>query len=191
MQITVVTLAERPDLIGPMWQLPSTWPEYMLHDPVADVCFDQLPTTFPEYQLVAVDESGTVVGKLHSLPFRWDGTDDDLPDRGWEAILERGFAGHDRAVTPNAASLIEARVAPDLLGTGLSPQLLLAARRNVAALGIASCSARFARPRSIANHTYRWPTTSPGCVRTACRRIPGCARTCAWVRGSSRSAQHR
>ena len=132
----MVTLAERPDLIEPMWQMPNTWPEFMLHDPVADVYFDHLPTTFPEFQLVAVDDSGVVVGKLHSLPFRWGGTEEDLPDRGWDAILERGFAGHDQAVTPNAVSLIEARVAPDLSGTGLSSQLLLAARRNVAGLGI-------------------------------------------------------
>ena len=136
MRISAVTLAERPDLIEPMWQMPNTWPEYMLHDPVADIYFEHLPTTFPEYQLVAVDDSGAVVGKLHSLPVRWDGIDDDLPDLGWDAILERGFSGHDRAVTPNAVSLIEARVAPDLLGTGLSSQLLLAARRNVARLGI-------------------------------------------------------
>jgi len=44
-RISAVTLAERPDLIEPMWQMPNTWPEYMLHDPVADIYFEHLPTS--------------------------------------------------------------------------------------------------------------------------------------------------
>ncbi len=135
MQISTVTLAQRPDLIGPMWDMPNHWPEYMLHDPVADIYFEQLSTAFPEFQLVAIDESGTLVGKLNSLPFRWDGSDDDLPDRGWDAIQERGFTGRDNGVVPTAVSLLEARVVPEHLGTGLSIELLKAARRNAIGLG--------------------------------------------------------
>jgi len=116
--------------------MPNHWPEYMLHDPVADIYFEQLPTAFPEYQLVAIDESEKLIGKLNSLPFRWNGKDDDLPDRGWDAIQERGFQGRERGVTPNAVSLLEARVAPDHLGTGLSVGLLRAARRNATRLGL-------------------------------------------------------
>ena len=136
MQISIVTVAQRPDLIGPMWNMPNNWPEYMLHDPVAGIYFERLSSVFPEYQLAAFDESGIVVGKLNSLPFRWDGTDDDLPDRGWDGIQERGFTGRDRGVVPNAVSLLEARVVPECLATGLSIELLKAARRNAIGLGL-------------------------------------------------------
>ena len=135
MQISIVTVAQRPDLIGPMWNMPNNWPEYMLHDPVAGIYFERLSSVFPEYQLAAFDESGIVVGKLNSLPFRWDGTDDDLPDRGWDGIQERGLRdaeGHH----VHAVSLLEARVVPECLATGLSIELLKAARRNAIGLGL-------------------------------------------------------
>jgi GNAT superfamily N-acetyltransferase len=125
----VVTLAERPDLVEAMWAMPSTWPPFMLEDPVAEVWFDRLPEVFGEYQLLALDGSG-VVGKVNSVPFAWSGRDDDLPARGWDAILERAFDEQARDVPPTAVSLLEARVVPDRRGGGLSARLLEAAVAN-------------------------------------------------------------
>jgi len=76
------------------------------------------------------------VGKLHSIPFRWDGTDDDLPARGWDAILERGFGDHERGREPNAASLIEARLVASHRGGDFSARLLRAGRDNVRRVGM-------------------------------------------------------
>ena len=132
----VVTLAERPDLVDAMWDMPSTWPRFMLEDPVADVWFQHLPEVFGEYQLVALDAAGRVVGKVNSIPFAWSGQDDDLPARGWDGILERGFAEQARGVSPTAVSLLEARVVPELRGGGMSARLLQAAAANVRRLGL-------------------------------------------------------
>jgi hypothetical protein len=106
----VLTLAERPDLVDAMWDMPTTWPPFMLEDPVADVWFERLPEVFGEYQLVALDVDGRVAGKVNSLPFAWSGRDDDLPARAWDAILERGFAEQACGIRPTAVSLLEARV---------------------------------------------------------------------------------
>jgi GNAT superfamily N-acetyltransferase len=129
--VSTVTLAERPDLVEVMWSMPNTWPTFMLHDPVAHLFFHRLAEVFPEHQLLALDEQGTVVGKIHSVPFAWSGDDDDLPERGWDAILERAFVERERGEVPSAVSLLEARVVPAHRGQGLSPRLLDAARRNV------------------------------------------------------------
>jgi GNAT superfamily N-acetyltransferase len=126
----VVTLAERPDLVGAMWSMPGTWPPFMLEDPVAGVWFEHLPEAFGEHQLLALDGSGRVVGKVNSVPFAWSGRDDDLPARDWDAILERAFAERTAGVPPTAVSLLEARVVPELRGTGLSARLLEAAAAN-------------------------------------------------------------
>jgi GNAT superfamily N-acetyltransferase len=136
MPLGTVTLAERPDLVEAMWAVPSSMPEYMFHDPVADLFFGRLPEVFPDYQLPTLDEHDAVVGKINSLPFEWDGTDEDLPDRGWDAVLERGFRDHDRGRPRTAVSLLEARVAPDHQGLGLSSQLLEATLRRVFGLGL-------------------------------------------------------
>jgi GNAT superfamily N-acetyltransferase len=134
---TIVTLAERPELTSAMWTMPNTLPPFMNEDPVAEQFFGRLPDEFADCQLVAVDERAQVIGKLNSLPFVWTGADDDLPDRGWDAVLERGFADKAAGRGPNAVSLLEARVVPDHRGHGLSRQLLEAARANVRSLGIA------------------------------------------------------
>lgn len=136
MVLTIVTLAERPDLIEAMWDMPNLWPAFMLQDQIAELLFGRLPETFPDYQLLGLDEDGVVVAKVNSLPFCWAGADDDLPARGWDAIIERGFTGARRGVAANAVSLLEARIVPRLLGTGLSLRMLQAARANTARRGI-------------------------------------------------------
>lgn len=132
---SIVTLAERPDLVDAMWAMPNPWPTYMRHDPVAHLFFDRLPEAFGEFQLLALDERGAIVAKIHSVPFAWLGTAEDLPDRGWDAILERAFIERDRGAVATAVSLLEARVIPTQQGRGLSYDLLEAARDNVRGMG--------------------------------------------------------
>jgi hypothetical protein len=134
--VRIVSLAERGDLEDAMWRMPNEWPTFMLEDPVADRLFGFLPRDFPDYQLVAVDD-GAVVGKLHMIPFRWAGTVDDLPVRGWDAVLERGFADYAAGLAPTAVSLLEARLVRSRLGSGLATDLLLAAKRAATAKGLA------------------------------------------------------
>ena len=137
MKLEIVTLAERPDLVDAMWSMHNPWPEFMRNDPVSNRLFEALPHTFGEYQLVALDEHGEIVGKLHSAPFAWAGSDDDLPARGLDAIMERAFDGLARGSTATAVSLLEARVVAAHRGAGLSYKLLEAGRANVARRGIA------------------------------------------------------
>lgn len=133
---SIVTLADRPDLTEAMRSMPSTWPEFMQRDPVGNLFFGRLPEAFPEHQLLALDDRGSIVGKVHSVPFLWHGTEDELPERGWDGILERAFSDKRRGERPTAVSLIEARLAPDHRGAGLSCELLAAARRNARRLGL-------------------------------------------------------
>ncbi|MBT2532954.1 N-acetyltransferase [Arthrobacter sp. ISL-48] len=135
MNLTVVTLSERPDLIDEMWSLPNTWPVFMRQDPVANLCYRNLVDAFPEHQLVGLDEQSKVVGKVHSVPMMWDGSLENLPDRGWDAVLERAFASSFSASECQAVSLIEAFISPRYSGRGLSSTMLVAARKNAARMG--------------------------------------------------------
>lgn len=90
--LTFVTLAEEPQLRTGMWAVAGTWPEFMLHDPVASLFYPQLAETFPEHQIVGLTADGTVIARVNSVPFMWTGSDDDLPDRGWDAVLEAAFS---------------------------------------------------------------------------------------------------
>lgn len=131
-----VSLADRPDLVTAMWRMGNDWPEFMLHDSLGDVFFGRLPEVFPQWQQLLLDDAGEVVGKVNAIPFPWDGSDDDLPDRGWGAVMERGFGAQQRGITPTAVSLLEARLVPTLLGGGRSREMLEAMGERAVAAGL-------------------------------------------------------
>ncbi len=133
--LSIVTVAEQPALASRMFDVPDNWPAFMYEDPVGGIYYGRLAAAFPDFQLMALDEGGNPVAKLQSIPFNWAGTDDDLPDRGWEAMLERGYDDREKGRAPTAVSFLEALIAPDLRGQGLSTQLVSAGRENAKRLG--------------------------------------------------------
>ena len=132
----IVTLAQRPELLDAMYAMPKSWPTFMYKDPVARL-MSRLPTSFPELQFAALD-GDEVVGIVVAAGFAWDGELASLPDRGWDAILERVFIDEDEGRTPTAVTLLEAAVHPDRQGAGLSTLLLTGVRDQCAALGFGS-----------------------------------------------------
>ena len=130
-EFSIVTLDERPDLIDAADKLASetgAWPEFMLHDPVASKHFWRLYDTFPAYQVVLLDDKGEMVALGNTIPVTWDGTVDGLPDEGWDAILQLGVSNFHSKIVPNCASAIQAVVAPEYMGQGVSKHLIKAMR---------------------------------------------------------------
>jgi hypothetical protein len=131
---SVVTLADRPDLVGAFWDVEGIWPLFMEQDPIGAIYYGRVPAVFPEYQHVMLDPDGAVVARVNAVPFAWKGVE-NLPARGWDAILETAFSEQAQGIRPTAVSLVEARVAKPLLGSGLSGPLIAAVRRTVRGLG--------------------------------------------------------
>ncbi|CAN5337561.1 hypothetical protein BH11ACT1_BH11ACT1_28440 [soil metagenome] len=78
--LTISVLAERPDLVTGMWEMPNSWPEFMRHDPIGGLYYGNVETRFPEFVLVAQAEAGEVVACAYSVPFVLG--EDALPDNG-------------------------------------------------------------------------------------------------------------
>ena len=81
------SVAERPDLIGPGWRMPSTLPAFTLESLVAERLIGRVPELFPDLRLVAVEDGPDgeeVVAHVHAVAFSWDGDDADAagPGRG-------------------------------------------------------------------------------------------------------------
>lgn len=137
--MTVVSLAERAGLWPALAAMPQDWPEFMLHDPVANRCWARLPRRYPEWQLAVLDLT-TVVARLHGVPFQWNGDPASLPARGWDHLLEAAF---DRPVPADLTSgdwwlgLLEATVATGRQGDGLGALMLGAAAERAEAAGLA------------------------------------------------------
>jgi GNAT superfamily N-acetyltransferase len=132
MDLEITTLAARPELIDVFWDLETSWPEFMRHDPVGDAYYASL-MTFAEFVLVCLDPSGRIVAKAHSVPFHLD--DRRLPDGGWDHAIQSAVLARLHGDPVNAVTAVEIAVDPAHQGTGLSGQIVAALRDNAGRLG--------------------------------------------------------
>jgi hypothetical protein len=130
--LSVYTASERPDL----WEnvldeglFQDVWPEYNQHGNHTAAYFGVLCSRFPDLQTLFVDERTTrVVARGRTIPFRWDGTLDDLPP-GIDAV---GLRAVESDARPNTLSALAAEVDLPMQGRGLS-SLLIATMADLAA----------------------------------------------------------
>lgn len=130
---TISVLGDRPDLVDAFWDMESSWPEFMRHDPIGGLYYSNLEARFADFALVARDEAGVVVAAAYSIPFVIDGP--ELPDNGWDAVIRSGVLASVQGDKATAISAVEIAVRPDRQGTGLSGQMLAAMRDNAARHG--------------------------------------------------------
>ena len=140
MALSVHQLAERPDLEASMLEIGNlgVWPEFMLWDATAGLYFGHLDW-WPEYVLVAVDDDpNVVVARAFSIPFVMDGEARgrrELPDGGWDRVVQWGHADKEAGRTPTHVSALEITMRPDRLGRGSSASMVTAMRDNARRLG--------------------------------------------------------
>jgi len=129
--LEAVTAAERPELwekVARQDTFRGVWPEYNHHGNHTASYFGVLFPTHAPLQVLFVDRGDeSVVARGRTIPFRWDGTLEDLP-AGIDALGRRALQG---TRTPTALSALAAEVDPRVQGTGLS-RLLVAAMAAVA-----------------------------------------------------------
>jgi len=141
MSLQIVTLSERPELRPAIFadaiQLPA-FPEFMRHDPVADLyyargCLDR----YLDYDLAGL-EGEEVVARAFSVPFCFniEGRG-ELPDAGWDAVIRWAHEDHLAGRAPNAVSALEISLLPRLRGSGHSRTMLAAMKANARAHGFA------------------------------------------------------
>src|SRR3712207_394432 len=95
-------LQQRPDLadrFGMMGE--GAWPRFLLH---ADTLYwGSLFDEFAGFQFAFVDPEGAVIAIGHTVPFVWDGTEEDLPLK-LSGVLGRALEDRRRGREPNALS---------------------------------------------------------------------------------------
>ena len=118
------TVAERPELAEPAWERTrDTMPEYNNHGDVLNAYWGRLTEEQPDFQFHLLDDDGAIVARARSIPVRWDGTLDDLPD-GIDGAIARGF---DEGGA-NVLCALVIMVPRAVQSRGVSTQALLAMR---------------------------------------------------------------
>lgn len=133
----------------------ASWPEFMLHDPVAGKYWDDLFSRFGDFQfsLLAPDED-VVAGMGNSAPLAWTGELADLPEQGWDWAFAQAVADHAAGRTPTLQCALQIALPPASQGQGVSRLMVQAMRAIGAAHGFSQLIAPV-RP----SHKSRYPLT--------------------------------
>src|SRR3954452_5726349 len=140
MPLYIVTLRERPDLraiFADAMQL-TLWPEFMRHDPVADLYFAEAALDrYLDFVMVGLD-GDELVARAFSVPFCLgiEGRA-ELPDAGWDGVIRWAHEDHLAGAKPNAVSALEISLLPRMRGAGHSRAMLAAMKQNARERGFA------------------------------------------------------
>jgi hypothetical protein len=121
----IYTIAERPDLRGPISDIHGVvWDEFMQYSEVANHAWDVMFEHFPQHQLALVDDdTDEVLAAAHALPLNWDGTYENLPE-GWDASMLQAERDQQAGVAPTSLTAYAIAIAQAQQGKGLSSTML-------------------------------------------------------------------
>ncbi len=117
----IVTAADKPDLVSLVTGVTAkAWPEFMLHDPVAQL-FVTVYERLPQFQFAFLEPaSDNIIVLGNSIPLAYDGDLPDLPDTGWDWAMESGVKDHSEGRKASVLCALQIVVANEYLGHGLS-----------------------------------------------------------------------
>jgi GNAT superfamily N-acetyltransferase len=106
-----------------------SWPEFMLHDPIANENWHELFDRFSAYQFALLDtETDRMAAMGNSLPFHWDQPLENLPEGGWDWVFLKAVQDHEKGVVPNIQSAIQIAIHPEYQNQRLSEKMVQAMR---------------------------------------------------------------
>ena len=123
----IINAKERPELERLNRELAEIcWPEFMRQDPVA-VHFNDLYRNFADFQFGLEEKTtGRIVAIGNSIPLFWKMDFENLPDDGWDWVIERGVKDRFTGKVPNMLSAIQVMIIPEFQGKGLSKVMVQA-----------------------------------------------------------------
>jgi hypothetical protein len=125
MSAQLFTAAERPDLWERAYdQIVGVWPTYNEQGDVLGRHWSRLDEDYADFQLVLYDEErNQALAHGHTIPLRWDGTVEGLPD-GIDEAMERAVRLFDEGGQPNTLSALAIEIPPQHQGGGLARTMI-------------------------------------------------------------------
>ncbi len=108
----------------------KAWPQFMLHDSVANKNWSKLYEYFPEHQFILKDkENDEIVAIANSIPLSYNEDFEKFTQAGWDWILQKGVDDFNNNITPNIMSALAIVITPNYLGKGISSLVLQEMRK--------------------------------------------------------------
>ena len=107
----------------------ESWSSFMWYDSVAKENWHVFFDRFAKYQSVLLDATADrVVAVGHSLPFRWNKELSDLPEEGWDWVIQKAVQDDKIGAVANILAAVFVGIREDYKNQGLSRTILLSFR---------------------------------------------------------------
>ncbi len=113
----------------------STWSPVIQGSEVGDYYWENTFNYFPEHQLFFQRENGDLIGFANTIPLWYNGSNEDLPDEGWDWMIRKGIEDYESQLQPNIVGGLQIGVLPLYRGQGYSKYILGEVKKMIAEEG--------------------------------------------------------
>jgi hypothetical protein len=104
------------------------FPDIILHSEVVKNAWKKVETYFPEFQRILVGPNSDLIGFVNTLPMYWDQSLKELPDEGWDWLMQKGISDYENEIRPNCLGGLQIVISKNYLGNGLSKDFIAEAK---------------------------------------------------------------
>lgn len=109
----------------------NAFPDIILCSKVIENYWDRVEDYFPDSQIFLIGNENQLLGFMNAIPLFWNSPLRELPDEGWDWMLEKGVKDYENGRKPNSLGGLQIIVTKDNLGKGYSKILISEAKRMV------------------------------------------------------------
>lgn len=95
--------------------------------------WSRLENYFPELQLFLISGEGEIIGFINTVPFQFNRPETELPNEGWDWMLETGISGFENNRAPNSLGGLQIIVIKKYQNSGYSKPILEYAKKFLTA----------------------------------------------------------
>ena len=100
------------------------WEPVIIHSPIKDQYWDRVKEYFPEYQRFLFNQKEELVGLANTIPLFWKGKSMDLPEEGWDWLVETSIKQYESNLKPNIFGGLQIIVFEEFRNQGYSKLIL-------------------------------------------------------------------
>ena len=113
----------------------DAYPSFIIDAPTVKKHWNKLGTLFPQFQLSLVNDAGLVLGFMNMIPIFLDRAMVDLPDEGWDWLIQKGMTDFENNIAPNCLGGLQINVLKQYQGKGFSKMLIQKGKEIMLASG--------------------------------------------------------
>lgn len=108
-----------------LWDLTLTyWDPVIIHSAIQKKYWNKVKDYFPQYQWYLLNQQDEVIGLANTVPINFNDPLIELPDRGWDWMVDLAIQQHEDSVIPNTVGGLQIVIFKEYRNQGYSKKML-------------------------------------------------------------------